>query len=133
MIRNTVRAAQSGLNAEHCCGKATILVASDLQAKLKDFISPITTDNGTPHSSTMKFRLRNFILMDGLSIFLERSHDEKIDVAKTCSRINRFSLPFERRESAEEKILTPIRSAIYLPATLVQQLAFVTGNISRCR
>src|SRR4051812_23183916 len=29
----------------------------------------------------MKFRLRNFILMDGLSIFLERSYDKKIGVA----------------------------------------------------
>src|ERR1044071_7620439 len=88
MIRNTVRAAQSGLNAEHCCGKATILVASDLQAKLKDFISPITADNGTPHSSTTKFPLRNFILMDGLSIFSERAHGGQIDVTCALTSIN---------------------------------------------
>jgi hypothetical protein len=93
MIRSTVRAAQSGLNAEHFCGKATILVASDSQAKLKDFISPIMTDNGCPRSSAVKFPPENFRLMDGLSIFLERSRDEEIYVAKTCSRINCFSLP----------------------------------------
>ena len=86
MIRNTVRTALSGLNAEHFCGKATILVASDLQAKLKDFISPITLDNGVAHASTEKFRLRNFILMDGLSIFLERTLVEKIDVV--CALTN---------------------------------------------
>src|SRR5436190_13141490 len=51
MIRSTVRAAQSGLNAEHFCGKATILLASDLQSKLKDFISPIITGDGASRSS----------------------------------------------------------------------------------
>jgi hypothetical protein len=60
MVRNTVPTALSGLNAELFCGKARILVASDSQAKLKDFISPITTDNGKPHSSTMKFSIENF-------------------------------------------------------------------------
>ena len=80
MIRNTVQTAQSGLNAVHFCGKAAILVASDSQAKLKDFISPIITDDGSPRWSRAKFSCENFILMDGLSIFLERSRDEEIDV-----------------------------------------------------
>ena len=60
MVRNTARATLNGLNAELFCGKATILVASDLQAKLKDFISPITTDDGKLHSSRVKFSIENF-------------------------------------------------------------------------
>ena len=60
MVRNTVRAALNGLNAELFCGKATILVASDLQAKLKDFISPIITDDGKLRSLPVKFSLENF-------------------------------------------------------------------------
>ena len=88
MIRNTVRAAQSGLNAELFCGKATILVASDLQAKLKDFISPIIAVNGAPRLSRAKFRARNFILMDGLSIFSERRPDEKTDAVRSHNNIN---------------------------------------------
>jgi hypothetical protein len=53
----------------------------------------------TPNWSTMKFRVRNFILMDGLSIFLERSRREKIGVA-VRSRISTmlFAVFCEYRE-----------------------------------
>ena len=72
MIETQFGPRKSGLNAELFCGKAAILVASQSQAKLKDFISPIIAGNGALRSSTQKFSDENFILMDELSIFLEQ-------------------------------------------------------------
>jgi len=46
MIRTTARTAANGLKAEYFCGKVAILLGSDSQAKLKDFISPITGPDG---------------------------------------------------------------------------------------
>ena len=87
MVRNTVLTAQSGLNAELSAGRLGILVASDSQAKLKDFISPIIAGNGTPRSSPLKFRRRNFILMDRLSIISEWTSDEKTDMVSALAKL----------------------------------------------
>src|SRR5215831_20390939 len=77
MIRTTARTAANGLKAEHFCGKVAILLVSDSQTKLKDFISPITGPDRHLRSWQRKFSVENFILMDRLSIFLEWSRSQK--------------------------------------------------------
>jgi hypothetical protein len=80
MIRTNALTAANGLKAEYFCGKAAILLGSDSQAKLKDFISPITGPDRSLRSSQGKFSVENFILMDRLSIFLEWSRSQELSV-----------------------------------------------------
>jgi len=61
--------------------------------------------------------------MDGLSIFLERSRDEEINVMPTFTRPNvHFAVDKRTLRTRLRKVLTLIHSAIYLRANLVQRV-----------